>query len=361
MAKTTYNRAIRKIIVAFGDLFDNITLTRYDENMMEYEHILVPITYASKERYVMRIQADPDLDKKVMMTLPRMSYEMNGISYDSSRKQNTNVKNFAQTPTGLISQYNPVPYNFDFSLYLYVRNIEDGTQIIEHILPFFTPDYTVKVNMIPEMGIIKELPVVLNSTTYEVDYEGDRDHDTRSVIWTLNFTVKGYIFGQASSSSIITHSITSIYQMITDQDAVEFSINHASGTGTYKISEMVYQGHSPSTSIATAIVSDIHGNKLTLTNINGNFISSRPIIGLQSNASYTFSSYNFVPQKYVEIDVYPNPEIANTIPVQQIVPVVDYGSIATPNTSSTIIDFGSINTANNYTVNTIITEYNITD
>ncbi len=115
---------------------------------VEKERFLIPIAYASKERYVMRLEDDPNLDKKVQMALPRLSFEMTGLSYDSSRKQNTNTKNFASSGSGTISQYNPVPYNFDFSLYLYVRNIEDATQVIEHIVPYFTPDYTVKINMI---------------------------------------------------------------------------------------------------------------------------------------------------------------------------------------------------------------------
>jgi len=292
MTNTQYNRVIRKIIVAFGDLFDNITLVRYAEDLSEYERVIVPIAYASKERYVMRIQADPDLDKKVMMTLPRFSYEMNGISYDASRKQNTNIKAFAQTPQGVISQYNPVPYNFDFSLYLYVRNIEDGTQIIEHILPYFTPDYTIKVNLIPEMGIVKELPIVLNSTQYEVDYEGDRDHDTRSVIWTLNFTVKGFIFGKTSDTGLILNSITNILTNIVSTDVVKFNLD-SGGTGTYQEGELVYQGYSPGTATATARV--VYFNNvpmLHLNDITGNFVSNLPIIGLKSNATYYFISYS---------------------------------------------------------------------
>jgi len=315
MANTQYNRVIRKIIVAFGDLFDNITLVRYgyDRGESEYERIVVPISYASKERYVMRIQADPTLDKKVMMTLPRFSYEMNGISYDASRKQNTNTKAFAQTPQGVISQYNPVPYNFDFSLYLYVRNIEDGTQIMEHILPFFTPDYTIKVNLIPEMGIVKELPVVLNSTQYEVDYEGDRDHDTRSVIWTLNFTVKGFIFGQTTSTGLIKNSITNVLSYIKTTDVIQFNMS-GDGTGVYKTGELVYQGPSPKLSTATAKVVYFSPDNYTLhlTDINGNFVSDKPIIGLSTNSNYSFVSYQIPPQNLVNIDIKPNPLTANS-------------------------------------------------
>ena len=164
MSTPTYNRVIRKMVVAFGNIFNNITLVRYNPDTSEAERMKVPIVYAGKERYVMRLQEDPYLDKKIQTNLPRMSFELNGIKYDPSRKQLTNIKNFAKASNAdtVLSQYNPVPYDFDFSLFIYVRNVEDGTQLVEHILPFFTPDYTLKVNLIPEMGVIKNVPVLLD-------------------------------------------------------------------------------------------------------------------------------------------------------------------------------------------------------
>ena len=140
-----YNKIMRKITLAFGDLFSNINCVRYNLDGTEEERFLVPIDYAAKEMYVRRL-SDPDLDKKVQITLPRMSYEMTGLSYDASRKQNTNWKNFAQTTNGLISQYNPVPYNFNYQLTVYARTIEDATQVVEYILPYFTPDFSVNIN-----------------------------------------------------------------------------------------------------------------------------------------------------------------------------------------------------------------------
>ena len=115
MSTPYYNRTIRKLVVGFGNLFKDITLVRYNPNLSEAERFLVPIAYASKESYVMRLEEDYDLDKKVQMTLPRMSFEMMGMTYDTSRKLNTNVRNFAASPGGAIAQYNPVPYNFDFN------------------------------------------------------------------------------------------------------------------------------------------------------------------------------------------------------------------------------------------------------
>lgn len=313
MANIAYNRCIRKIIVGFGNIFDNITLVRYNPDETEQERFIVPITYASKERYVMRLEEDPDLTKKIQISIPKMAYELNGISYDASRKLNTNVRTFAQTSAGSVaSQYNPVPYDFDFSLYINVRNIEDGTQIIEHILPFFTPDYTIKINMIPEMGIVKEIPVILKSTNYEVDYEGPRENETRRIIWTLNFTVKGYIYGATSTAGLIKTSITNIYNNISLTDTINFLVANT-GLGTYKIGEAVYQGYTMDTATATAVVSDWNPNhlKLQLTKIQGNFASNHPIVGSQTNAKYSFVSYDTNSLEYTKITVVPNPLNAN--------------------------------------------------
>ena len=301
---STYNRVIRKLVVGFGNLFDNITLYRFKPDLTESERFIVPIAYASKERYVMRLEEDLNLDKKVQITLPRMSFEMAGLTYDSSRKQNTNIKNFAgtSTATGVIAQYNPVPYNFDFNLYIYVRNIEDGTQIIEHILPYFTPDYTIKLNLIPEMGIVKEVPVVLNSTSHEITYEGGRENETRMIIWTLNFTVKGFVFGKTTETGVINRAFVSIYNLITDTDVVEFYLNLDSGFGTYKVGETVYQGYTSDDTTATGVVVQFIDNTLRLKQLTGNFVSDKPIYGINTLANYQFTSYNLNPLKFVEVD-----------------------------------------------------------
>jgi hypothetical protein len=313
MANVTYNRVIRKLVIGFGNLFDNITLVRYNSNNTEAERFIVPIAYSAKELYVQRLLFDPDLDKKVAMTLPRMSFEMKGMQYDVSRKQNTNIKNFTNTNSGVISQYNPVPYDFDFSLYLYVRNTEDGTQLLEHIIPFFTPDYTIKLNLIPDLGVVKEVPVILNGVSSEVDYEGDRNSPTRMIIWTLNFTVKGFIFGSYTTPKLIRTSITNILNDIRETDIVTFRMTANTGVGKYQAGEIVYQGYSPQISTATAkVVSWNSGNNvLHLTNINGNFVSSQSIVGVNTNANYTFNSYQVPTANLATIRITPNPITAN--------------------------------------------------
>jgi hypothetical protein len=309
MSSPQYHRVIRKLVIGFGNLFDKITLVRYNPDLSEAERMLVPIAYAAKEHYVMRLEEDYNADKKVQMTLPRMSFEMTGLNYDSSRKLNTNVKNFAQGSGGVIGQYNPVPYNFDFSLYIYVRNIEDGTQIIEHILPYFTPDYTIKLNLIPEMGLVREVPIVLENVSQDITYEGDRSSDPRMVIWTLNFSVKGFVFGKTTDVGVIKTSITNILNDITKDDIVVFNMT-TPGLGSYQIGEMVYQGYSVQNYSAVGKVVLWNNNQLHLTNIDGNFVSSQPIYGVNTNTSYQFDSYSILPNKFAEIDVTPNP--ANT-------------------------------------------------
>ena len=246
-----YHRIIRKLVVAFGNVFNNISIARYDADGVEQEHFLVPIVYGSKEKYVSRLEGDPELDKKVQITLPLMSFQMTDMSYDASRKLNTNQRLTHPNGADTLAVYNPVPFNFDFDLYAYVRNIEDGAQLMEKILPFFTPDYTIAVNLIPEMGIVKQLPLILNDVSHEIDYEGDYNSKIRSVIWTLRFTVKGYLYGAISEPKIIKRSITNIINGATENDMFVFNMT-TPGLGNYQTGESVYQGYSYETASATA-------------------------------------------------------------------------------------------------------------
>ena len=307
-----YNRTIRKIVVAFGTVFNDIYLVRYTKDgVTAKETIKVPLNWGAKEKYLTRLTADPSLTKSIATTVPRISFEMTGMSYDSSRKLPTTVRNFsANNATSVKTQYVPVPYNFDFSLSIYVRNTEDGTQLLEHIIPFFTPDYTIKLNLIPEMGIVKEIPIVLNSTSHDIVYEGDKDSETRMIIWTLNFTVKGFIFGKTTEVGLIRNSITNILSTIHTSDVVAFNMGEV-GVGTYQVGETVYQGYSPTQVTATARVSSWNNGVLHLTEINGNFISNLPIIGFKTLSNYSFVSYQLSPKNLAQIVLVPKPTDAN--------------------------------------------------
>jgi hypothetical protein len=166
--------------------------------------------------------------------------------------------------------------------------------------------------MIPEMGIVKEVPVILNSTTQDIQYEGNRDSDPRLIIWTLNFTVNAFIFGATSTANVITHSITSILHKITPEDSVQFVMDANSGVGNYQIGETVFQGYTAANAVAMGKVVTWTNNNLVLTNINGNFVSSEPVYGVTNGANYKFVSYSPVSFKYAQIDDYANVEVDNT-------------------------------------------------
>lgn len=305
-----HNDTIRKIVLAFGNLFSQIPLVRYDNNQNEIERFIVSLIYAPKEQYVNRLNDDPELDSKVQIVIPTLSYEMMGMSYDASRKQITNNKNFFQSNDQTLSQYNPVPYDFDFNLSLYSRTFEDAHQVVEHILSYFTPDYTIKVNLVPSMGITKELPIILKSVDRDVEYEGDREGNSRRIIFTFNFTVKGYIFGKASNitDKLITHSITNIITYPDPEGIFAFNLN-PKGYGNYKVNEYVYQGSSlnNATAVAKVVRFDKTNNILYVTGLNGDFISTTPLIGSLSNATYRYLSSSPSATELSRVDVTVSP------------------------------------------------------
>lgn len=209
---TFYFSLVRKYVILFGTLFNDIHITRTSNSGSTTHLLKVPLSYAPKEKMLTRFENDPNIDRETAVLLPRMSFEMTGMSYDSSRKLNTLGK-IAVKDTNknkLKYQYNPVPYNIDFTLYVYVKNAEDGTKIMEQILPFFTPDWTSTVNLIPEMEVMMDIPVILNNISTEDTYDGDFK-ERRALIWTLNFTLKGYIYGPIKKGAIIKFANTSFY------------------------------------------------------------------------------------------------------------------------------------------------------
>ena len=233
-----YNRTIRKIVVAFGTVFNDIYVVRYTKDgVTAKETIKVPLNWGAKEKYITRITSDPSLTKSIATTLPRISFEMTGMSYDSSRKLPTTVRNFsANNATSVKTQYVPVPYNFDFSLSIYVRNTEDGTQILEQILPFFTPDFSVTVDFVPAMDPKYDMPIILNSVSNEVDYEGDM-MATRMIIWNLEFTAKGHIWPPVKTVKVITTANTNLYIQPNSLLEQQVYVDFANGVGRFSDSE----------------------------------------------------------------------------------------------------------------------------
>ena len=213
-----YHKKIRNTVIAFGTIFNNVNIKRLDSSGNPLQNIKVPLSYSPKEKFLARLDAQQDLtgdDSKVAITLPRMSFEITGYSYDATRKLNKNQKITKVTTnadtTKLNNQYMPVPYNVNFSLNVYTANSDDGLQIIEQILPFFQPDYT--VTMILDntyMDTKRDIPFVLENVSYDDSYTGTLT-SLRRIIYTLQFTAKIYLYGPISQSAVIKKVSADLY------------------------------------------------------------------------------------------------------------------------------------------------------
>ena len=206
LGSTFYHSTIRKYVAVFGTLFNDINIERKNSSGTVVERLKVPLAYGPKQKWLLAVQ-DTTADRKVVATrTPRMGFAMTGVSYDSVRKLNTIGRNVAantsSTTTNMTTMYNPVPYNFDFELFILVKNAEDGTQILEQILPYFTPEFTVTVNTIPDMNIKADVPIVLNSSSVADEYEGDLS-TRRTITWTLSFVLKGFIYPNITAGQVI--------------------------------------------------------------------------------------------------------------------------------------------------------------
>ena len=214
-----YNETIRKVVIAFGTMFNDIHLVRKDNNGTIIQTMKVPLAYGPRQKFLVRLREDADLTKQVAVTLPRLGFEITGLSYDPARKLNR-VQKFRKVKGDnnkqLDTQYMPVPYNVDFELYVLSKQSDDALQIVEQILPYFQPDYTVTIKDNIEMGTKRDVPIVLNGVTYEDDYEGDFT-SRRSIIYRFSFTTKLYLYGPVTSSKVIKTVQIDQYTDLPDQ------------------------------------------------------------------------------------------------------------------------------------------------
>lgn len=207
-----YNGSMRNMVVAFGSLFNDVIIKRTGAS----ETIRVPLAYGPKEKYLRRAN-DPssiDGDPTVQITLPYMSFEITNIGYDSARKRNTIHKRLAVNSDNALKyqrQFTEVPYDIEFSLYVMVRHMEDGLQIIEQILPFFTPEFNVTMNFTAINNKV-DVPIILNSVNLEEDYEGDFDA-RRNITFTLTFSAKSYVYGPIKDQSVIRQVQATFYTL----------------------------------------------------------------------------------------------------------------------------------------------------
>ena len=201
-----YHETMRKVVVAFGTIFNNINIVRKNNSGAVTQSMKVPLAYGPKQKFLTRLREDPNLSKKVALTLPRIGFEISGISYDPSRKLNS-VQKFKKTNDSdsgktMSSQFMPVPYNMDFELVVMAKQSDDALQIVEQILPFFQPDYTITLNDNSSMGTTRDVPIILSNVTYADEYEGSFE-DRRVLTYTMSFTAKFYLYGPVTDQKVI--------------------------------------------------------------------------------------------------------------------------------------------------------------
>jgi len=204
-----YHELIRKTIVAFGTLFNDLYIYRRASTGKVNQKMKIPLAYGPKQKFLARIDQDStrgaDDVKSTALTLPRIGFELTGLTYDPSRKLNR-IQKFKKVKgadtKSMTNVYIPVPYNVSFTLFTMAKNSEDALQIVEQILPMFQPDYTVSLNVMPSLDIVRDVPIILNDVTYEDSYDGTFT-DRRVLMYTLSFTAKMYLYGPVTSTKVI--------------------------------------------------------------------------------------------------------------------------------------------------------------
>jgi len=244
LGHTYYHQHLRKYVIVFGTLFNDLIIQRKDAANNIVQDIKAPLAYGPREKALARLEQDPSLNRKTAITLPRMTFEMQSFSYAPERKLNKihrNVAALSDDKKKLYAAYSPVPYDIGFELNIMTGFAEDATQLLEQILPFFTPEWTVTMNLIPEMGWKQDIQIVLNSVSTSDTYEADFE-TRRALIHTLSFTMKGYFWGPLRKTGIIktanvmTHVDTSTIHANTHPSNTVFAnvnVTNSSSSGYY--------------------------------------------------------------------------------------------------------------------------------
>ena len=195
-----YHEIIRKTVIAFGTLFNDVYIRHHDSAGKDIGEFKVPVSYGPRQKFLARIQQQPELNKAVQLTLPRMSFEMNSITYDPSRKSGITQTFKAKDGEKIKKVFMPVPYNLGFELNILTKLQDDSLQIIEQILPFFQPGFTLTIDLADQIGEKRDVPMVLEDISFTDDYEGNFE-TRRALIYTLRFTAKTYMFGPIADST----------------------------------------------------------------------------------------------------------------------------------------------------------------
>lgn len=198
-----YHQLTKKTIVAFGQLFSNIKIQRFNNEGNREQLIDVPVSYGNREKWYQRLQEESTIEKRVLISMPRIGFEIVGIKYDPSRRLNKLTQFRACTPSlagNFFSTYAPVPYILTFNVYILTKTQDDMFQIIEQIIPYFGPQYSLSINAIPALDIVQDIPITLDGITMNDTYEGPMEN-RREVISTLTFSAKNEYLGTINDDS----------------------------------------------------------------------------------------------------------------------------------------------------------------
>lgn len=222
MFQPFYHQLLRKYHIAFGSLFSQITLLRLDESGTEKQRFVVPIEYSPRESWLTRLRKDPNIEQKAAQVMPRLAYEMVGLRYDTARQLNRLSTKFV-APVGDAGNYRfftGIPYLLTFNLMAVTRSVDDANQILEQVVPYFNPDRSLLLNVLPSVGIADRMRVVIDGTPQWMDsYEGDSFAKTREIILTFVFTVQATFYGPISNApaNLIRKVIVDMYDIPYDK------------------------------------------------------------------------------------------------------------------------------------------------
>ena len=268
-----YNEIFRKTIISFGTLFNNITVKQ------EGSVVKVPLAYGPIQKFLARLEQAPNLNQSVAISLPRMSFEFIGITYDPSRKVTTTQQFTVKDPddgTETKKVFMPVPYNMQFELAIMCKLNDDALQIVEQILPYFQPQYNLTVQLVESVKEKRDIPIVLENVTMQDDYEGD--YTTRRVLmYTLRFTAKTYLFGP----------ITSATKDIVKQVSVRYLAGGSKSTErdiTYSVKPRAVKDYTDD--VVTNLSEDITAEAVTINVDDGSNVTVKKYIEVDGEEMY---------------------------------------------------------------------------
>lgn len=280
-----YHEIIRKTVIAFGTLFNKIQIRKTDNSGNVVSVIEVPLSYGPTQKFLARLEQSPDLNKPFQMNLPRMSFEISGINYDSRRKTTvtqTFLSHNVSDKSDIRKAYMPVPYDIDFELSIMTKQNDDMLQVIEQILPYFQPSYNLTVDLIESIGEKRDIPIILNNINMQDDYEGDFS-TRRALIYTLKFTAKTYLFGPVSTDNATSDIIKKV------------SIGFISGESnksptrelTYTVEPQATKNYTGT--VLTNISTDVEVSDTTIEVNSASGISSKSYITINNETLYVKS------------------------------------------------------------------------